>query len=114
MTNIDSFIVYDCNYQIDFVASVHAFESYLSEYESRSEGERQTIGEALHALFDKHTGKRLAAPYVVAECLRWLNAQPENYQHLTDKVKEFLSNSSTFDVKKGKGGGWARSIDSME
>ena len=111
INSIDSFIVYDYNYRIDHEESIRRFSDHLVKHEAKSNREAESIGYALHNLFDKHLGMRLASPYVVAECLRELNAQPDNYTELTLSVQSFLKHSSVFEVQKGKGGGWARTAD---
>jgi hypothetical protein len=65
----------------------------------------------VHATFDTHLGKRLNTPFVLSEALRALNAQPENYKTLTNKVQEFIRTSPEFHTVPGKGGGVARLRD---
>jgi hypothetical protein len=40
-----------------------------------------------------------------------MNAQPENYMVLNDKVRSFVRNSSEFHVGRGAGGGVSRVAD---
>lgn len=109
--NISNYIVRSANGSIDHEASLAKFAGDLLKWEADREVEREVIAGAVHALFDRHLGKRLTTPYVVSEALKSLNAQPENYKTLTEKVAEFLRTSPEFDTTKGKGGGCARSRD---
>jgi hypothetical protein len=111
MNNVSSFIVCAADGSIDHEASIGAFAGALLKYEAERELENSTIGAVVHATFDAHLGKRLTTPYVVGEALKSLNAQPENYKTLTNKVQEFIRTSPEFHTGKGKGGGVARICD---
>lgn len=111
MKNFHSFIVYQNNGFINHEMSIAAFADELMQYEDELSLDKHTIGIAVNAIFDTHMGKRLASPYVIGEVLKSLNAQPENYQDLLEKVQNFLRVSLDFNVVKGKGGGWARLCD---
>ena len=110
-TNVSDFVVRFTDGSIDSEETIRAFSSALSVYEAEVEIETKGIALAVNALFDQHIGARLNAPYLVGETLRRLNVQPETYTSLTLKVQEFLRSSPSFDVSKGKGGGWARTSD---
>jgi hypothetical protein len=112
--NIANYTVRNADGSIDHEASLAKFAGDLLRYEAERELEREVIAGAVHALFDKHLGKRLTTPYVVSEALKSLNAQPENYKALTEKVQDFLRTSPEFNIGKGKGGGCARSCDLPE
>lgn len=109
--NISSYAVRDLNGSIDHESTLKKFAIDLREYEAERELESSTIGAVIHKIFDRHLGKRLSTPFVVGEALNALNAQPENYKALTDKVSEFLRSSAEFDARKGKGGGVSRRCD---
>ena len=109
--NISSFIRRYTDGSIDSDATCENFASELQKYEIEVEVEVKGIALAVNALFDIHPGARLNAPYLVGETLRRLNVTPETYTSLTLKVQEFLRSSPSFDVNKGKGGGWARTSD---
>jgi hypothetical protein len=126
MSNINSFIIRSVDGSIDHEASIGAFAGALLKYEAERETEMEVIAEAVHALFDQYKGARLNTPFLVGETLRRLNAQPENYKVLTEKVQRFIRSQSqgeTADdgtverpnsvliIGKGKGGGVARRAD---
>jgi hypothetical protein len=109
--NITSFIVRAADGSIDHEASVSQFAGALRKYEAERETELATVAGAVHAIFDQYKGARLNTPFVVGETLRRLNAQPENYKVLSDRVTEFVRTSPAFTIGKGKGGGIARVCD---
>lgn len=108
------YVVRGINGEIDHEATLDKFASDLLKFEAERELEASTIGAAVHALFDRHVGKRMPTPFVVAEALKALNAQPENYKVLSDKVTEFLRTSPEFSISRGKSGGVGRVCDLTE
>jgi len=114
---------------IDSEASVEAARAAIDAYAADLATQSDTIGAAVHAVFDKHLGKRLPTPWVVNQVLAALNAQPDNSQSLEEKVRMFLTEHTdrqanktkgiqaepvgtrTFSVRKGAGGGIARTAD---
>lgn len=106
-----SYIVRNNNGSINQEATLERFATDLLKYEAERETENTTIGVAIHALFDAHLGKRLASPFVVGEALKSLNAQPDTYKLLTEKVMEYLRTNPDFSISKGKGGGVGRVAD---
>jgi hypothetical protein len=61
-------------------------------------------------------GKTLAMPIVSNYALIRLNAQPENYSALNERVLQYIrdnkvGDASLFVVSKGKGGGCSRRSD---
>lgn len=111
MINIASYTVRNSDGTINHEATLAKFAGDLLRYEAEREMEREVIAGAVHALFDRHLGKRMTTPFVVSEALKSLNAQPENYKALTEKVQEFLRTTPEFHTGKGKGGGVARLAD---
>lgn len=109
--NINSYVVRASDNSIDHDATLAKFAGDLLRFEAEREMEQGVIAEAVHALFDRWLGKRLTTPFVTGEALKVLNAQPENYKVLTQKVQEFLRTSPEFHSGKGKGGGIARLRD---
>lgn len=109
--NITSFIVRAADGSIDHEASVSQFAGALLKYEAERETEMATVAGAVNALFDQYKGARLNTPFLVGEALRRLNAQPENYKTLSERVTEFVRTSPQFTIGKGKGGGVARIAD---
>ena len=124
--NISNYAVRSDEGGIDHEATLAKFAGDLLAFEVEQEAEASTIGAAVHALFDQFKGARLNMPYLTGEVLRRLNATPENYKTLTEKVQNFVRNQaqgesledgsveypgSTFIIGKGKGGGVARRCD---
>lgn len=112
--NIAQYTVRNADGTIDHEGTLAKFAGDLLRFEAEREVEREVIAGAVHALFDKHLGKRLATPFVVGEALKALNAQPENYKVLTEKVQDFLRTDPKFSISKGKGGGVGRVCDLPE
>ena len=112
--SLSSYVVLFSDGSINHEATVAKFAGDLSRFEAERELEASTIGAAVHALFDRHVGKRMPTPFVVAEALKALNAQPENYKVLSDKVTEFLRTSPEFSISRGKSGGVGRVCDLTE
>lgn len=123
---ISSYVVRSSNGSIDHEATLSKFAGDLLAYEAEQEQESSVIGGAVHALFDQFKGARLNVPYLTGEVLRRLNATPENYKTLTEKVQNFVRSQSqgesyddgtvehpqsVFVIGRGKGGGVARRCD---
>lgn len=108
--NIGSYVVRNGS-TIDHEATIAKFKWDLLKFQAEKELEETTIGEAVHAYFDKHLGKRLNSKMVVGDVLVALNVQPENFSVLHDKVTEFFRTSPEFNTARGKGGGVARVCD---
>lgn len=108
---LSSYIVRNADSSVNQEATLAKFAEDLLRFEAERETENATIGVAVHALFDTHLGKRLSTPFVVGEALKALNAQPETYKVLTEKVTEYLRTDPAFSISKGKGGGVGRVAD---
>ena len=98
----------------------------------RTKAERETqeweIASQVEALFDTHLGKAIGMPALGSMVAQKLNAQPENFKALSDRVLDYVrANSqetgsektgdlashpdSTFVIAKGKNGGCYRRAD---
>lgn len=117
--NINNYVVRSVHGGIDHEATLAKFAGDLLAFEVEQEAEQSTIGTAVHALFDQFKGARLNLPFLTGEVLRRLNATPDNYRSLTEKVQGFVRSrsqeetgeTSVFVIGKGKGGGVARRAD---
>lgn len=124
--SISNYAVRSVDGGIDHEATLAKFAGDLLAFEVEQEEEASTIGAAVHALFDQFRGARLNMPYLTGEVLRRLNATPDNYKTLTEKVQGFVRSQSqgesfddgtveypqsVFVIGKGKGGGVARRAD---
>jgi len=124
--NIALYAVRSAQGSIDHECTLAKFAGDLARFAAERETEMADIGKAVHALFDQYRGARLNTPFVVGETLRRLEAKPENYKALSDKVTELIRSqaqgatqddgsvenpNSVFLIGKGKGGGIARRAD---
>jgi hypothetical protein len=101
---------------IDTKASADAFSSALKARIAASESETTEIASAVSAVYDQYKGSWMTLPYLTSCVLTKLNAQPENSSALSKRIGEYVRNSSkgesaTLTMKKGVGGGFARSAD---
>ena len=110
---------------IDIEASTQAFRAACLKRQAELETEQEQIAEAVSALFDTYQGKSIAMPAVASMTAQKLNAQPENFKVLSDRVLDYVRANSQGEVKdgveqhpgslfvitKGKGGGCYRRAD---
>ncbi len=110
---------------IDIEASTQAFRSACIKRQAELETEQEQIAEVVSALFDLYRGKSIAMPALASMAAQKLNAQPENFKVLSDRVLDYVrANSqgevtdkveerpnSLFVISKGKGGGCYRRAD---
>jgi hypothetical protein len=111
---------------IDQDLSVAAFRTALLKRIAERETEATSIGEAVNALFDEHLGTSINMPAVASMTCAKLNAQPENYKVLSDRILQYVRDNSqgettedgveerpasTFVIAKGKNGGCYRRAD---
>lgn len=114
--------------RIDQAASEQAFHSALVRRTAELETEQEEIAEAVAALFDRYPGQAIGMPAVASMTVQALNAQPENFKVLSDRVLDYVrANSqetgsektgdlashpdSLFVIAKGKNGGCYRRAD---
>lgn len=124
--NLGMFAVRFVDGSIDHEGTISKFANELSEFAANQEAENATISQAIHAMFDQYKGARLNMPYLTGEVLRRLEAKPDTYKVLTDKVQGFIRSQSqgktlddgsvenpqsVFVISKGKGGGVSRRVD---
>lgn len=113
---------------IDQAASEAAFRTALLRTIAEAETQAQQIGEVVSDLFDQYKGAAIGMPALASMAAQKLNAQPENFKVLSDRVLDYVrSNSQTtgseeagnlvehpnslFVIAKGKGGGCYRRAD---
>ena len=114
--------------KIDIDASTQAFRSAALKRQAELETESAEIAQACSELFDDHRGKAIPMPTVGSMVAQKLNAQPENFKVLSDRVLDYVrANSqstgsedegtlvlhpdSEYVIGKGKGGGCYRRAD---
>lgn len=113
---------------IDQSASEAAFRTALLKHIAERETQQEQIAEAVSVLFDRYAGQSIGMPALASMTAQALNAQPENFKVLSDRVLDYVrANSqttgsedegtlaqhpdSTFVISKGKGGGCYRRAD---
>ena len=118
---LNTFLVRDSNGSIDHEATLDKFQTNLLQYEVERDLEAQTIGEAVHAVFDEFKGVSLNMPALTSFALKRLNVQPETFTSLSKKVGDYIRDNAgdrdsgaSFKVGKGKGGGCRRWSDTPE
>lgn len=112
--NVSSFVVLAAGL-VDVAASTAKFEGALATYIAERETEATQIGAAVNAVFDEHLGKTLTMPVVQALATQQLNAQPENWKVLSERIATYVRENATpggsLKISKGKGGGVSRLCD---
>jgi hypothetical protein len=110
--NVSSFVVLSGG-SVDVAASTAKFTAALNDYVVSRETENGQIATAVSAVFDEHKGKTLTMPTLAALAVQKLNAQPENFKALSERVSTFVreQNGTTLRITKGKGGGVSRVAD---
>lgn len=113
---------------VDIDASEAVFRSAALKRQAELETEGAEIAQACEELFDQYRGKAIPMPTVGSMVAQKLNAQPENFKVLSDRVLDYVrANSqatgseedgtyaehpdSLFVIGKGKGGGCSRRAD---
>lgn len=111
---------------VDQDASRKAFDSALSKHIAEGEVEQTQIADAVSALFDQYQGSPIPMPALASMTAQKLNAQPENFKVLSERVLDYVRShsqgekaedgtverpDSLFVIGKGKNGGCYRRAD---
>ena len=111
---------------IDQDASHAAFTTALSKHIAEREVEQTQIASAVSDLFDQYKGSSINMPALASMTAQKLNAQPENFKVLSERVLDYVRANaqgetakdgsverpeSVFVIGKGKGGGCYRRAD---
>lgn len=86
---------------IDIEASAQAFRTAALKRQAELETEQGQIAEATSALFDQYKGQAIPMPTVGSMVAQKLNAQPENFKVLSDRVLDYVRANSQGEVKDG-------------
>ena len=86
---------------IDIDASTAAFRSAAIKRQAELETEQTEIADAVTALFDQYRGQAIPMPTVGSMVAQKLNAQPENFKVLSDRVLDYVRQNSQGEVKDG-------------
>lgn len=118
MATITLTLALDSDGTVDEGASLSACQAEIRKYKAARETEQEVIGEAVHAVFDSLAGAKANMPYVVNSALRALNAQPESFKLLSERVSQYIRDNAgeagsgkAFAIVRGKGGGAMRWCD---
>jgi len=110
---------------IDIEASTAAFRTAALRRQAELETEQTEIADAVTALFDQYLGQPIAMPTLGSMVAQKLNAQPENFKVLSDRVLDYVRQNSQgkvtdgveerpdslYFIGKGKNGGCYRRAD---
>ncbi len=110
--------------RIDQDAARASFESGLAKLLAEREVEQTQIAQVVSDLFDRQLGQGLKMPYLGSTAANALNAQPENFSVLSERVLDYvransqgdgktkpIDETSLFVIAKGKNGGAFRRAD---
>jgi hypothetical protein len=112
--NVSAYVV-SANGSVDVEASVGKFRGALATFLAERETEQSVIAEAVSAVFDKNPGV-IAMPALAGLALQELNAAPETFAKLHERVLGYVRESAKgtgaiFKIQKGKGGGVSRIVN---
>jgi hypothetical protein len=86
---------------IDIDASAQAFRTAALKRQAELETEGSQIASAAAELFDQYRGQAIPMPTVGSMVAQKLNAQPENFKVLSDRVLDYVRQNSQGEVKDG-------------
>lgn len=132
--DVTKFIVRADDGSVDETLSHAAFATALTKHIAERETETSTIATAVGEVFDQYLGTSINMPALCNFACAKLNAQPENYKVLSERVAAYVRDNaqgkdtsekdakesiwerpdSMFVIGKGKGGGVYRRIDHVE
>lgn len=112
---VKAFMVPDENGNIDFEKSGRKYLDSLQALESLIASDEKAVKEAVTAVFDKYKGTNVtnAVPIIMRE----LPANPDTYNEMEKRVKEYLKmntgeyGEAMLGARKGIGGGVWRWVD---
>ena len=131
MDNLSVKLVRNSDGSINEQASHDAFSAVLANHIAQREVEVATIATAVREVFDNYTNASINMPALCSFVLTKLNAQPQNYKALHERVIQYVRDNSQgkdlsakdatesiwerpdslFVVSKGYGGGVYRRAD---
>jgi broad specificity polyphosphatase/5'/3'-nucleotidase SurE len=107
--------------EINVEETVQKFCAEVLNYKTNRELEAETVGNAVHAVFDEWRGVNINMPALQSAALNHLNFQPENHKSLSQRIAEYVranagarETGALFFIGKGKGGGVKRWSDQEE
>lgn len=109
------YVVRGTDGSVDIEESAKRFATALTEWCAKNEIPSDTIANAVNTVLDRHTGSRIPMPALLSLASQELNATPETFKVLSDRVHAYVSgqtNAGKLFVVKGKGGGVSREAKS--
>ena len=115
MTTLNITLARAADGSVDEAATLAECQSAIRNYVAQRETEQATIAVAVGEVFDLLKGGRANMPFVINQALRSLNAQPENFKALSERVADYVRENASedrasgklFKIGKGKGAGMA-------
>lgn len=121
MTQISITLARHADGSVNEDATLDACLTAIRLFVAERETELSTVSAAVEETFDSLKGAKANMPYVVNQTLRSLNAQPENFKALSERVASYIrenagdrASGKLFNIGKGKGGGVLRWSDQPE
>lgn len=118
MTTLSITLARSSDGSVDEAGTLDACRAAVRKYVAERETETSQIADAVGALFDRLAGGRANMPYVQSSVLHALNAQPENFKVLGEKIAQYVRDNAgdresgkLFHIGKGKTGGVTRWSD---
>ena len=107
--------------KVDRNATLAKLSDDVSAYFDQMESEESNFAKAVDKVFSSHPGAALAMTTLVPFALRELNAQPDNFSALSERLKDYIRNNTgerssgaLFKSSRGRGGGLLRWSDIKE
>jgi hypothetical protein len=117
-SNIDmnSYVLRSVDSTVDVESTIEKFRFDLQTYISESERDANLYARAINAVFDQHIGIAITIPTLQNLALSYINTNEyilttEEYGTLGEKISNYVRNSTSFLIVKGKHGGVRRVSD---
>jgi len=100
--NINTVLCFHTDGSIDEERSVQAFKDNMEVFKAERLLEEESIGNAVHAVFDRYAGASLNMPALISFTLQGLGAQPANYMTLEKKIHAYIQQNADQPEKKDR------------
>ena len=111
VSNVAAFIVRSTTGEIDINASVDNFHAELDAYVKKHRRELKKVAKAVNDVFDQHRGKAFSVSAIQSFTLQSMGVSPENYDEMSNLIREYIKSDPNFMVNRGRGGGVTRLSD---
>jgi hypothetical protein len=116
-----AFLVTGADGKVDEAASRAKFEDHLGQYIVRNSADNELITSCMTELYDTHRGVRISLEAVASMCVSIMQGRdatlknPAMFSTLRTRVLDLLHENTgegkTYNMTKGLGGGFARTVD---